>query len=493
MPARRHKSATGRGLGTSSHRGNAAIAHRLADVERALPAGGIGMLVVARNKIAQVTAQLANRVGRIGAAAVAPLDAAARGFPRRAEGTLAHLGKTASVGVGWGAALLAALTLLLARLRVAYGWMAAPLLIAGGVRLGLFAMASVAARIAGPGAFTDAIDIWGRWDAQWYVGIARYGYFYSPTAQSSAVFYPLLPLLMSALGAPLSLIDPVHPYLLAGMLLSWASFLAACCLFYRLTWDRFGPTAARTAVLLLSVFPFAYFFGTAYTESIFLLFAMIAFLGIERRQWWLAASAALLASATRPTGLFLGACVVLAYALDWWKSGRRPRWDVFALLLTPLGWAAYLAYCYVMFGDPFAPMVTSEAGWRRGRLRWDGLLQGGYLLTHPDAWLTGTQFKPLLFGIYAVLTVLFLFSVIFIWRRLGPVYTLYALLGILVPILTCDVMVSEGRYLSVIFPTFMVLGHALRRRPALRDALAVALACFLTLFAILFVLNFEMY
>jgi hypothetical protein len=54
-------------------------------------------------------------------------------------------------------------------------------------------------------------------------------------------------------------------------------------------------------------------------------------------------------------------------------------------------------------------------------------------------------------------------------------------------------MVSVGRYLSVVFPTFLIAAFALRTRPQTRDALALLLAVALLLFSILFVLNFEVY
>jgi hypothetical protein len=92
-----------------------------------------------------------------------------------------------------------------------------------------------------------------------------------------------------------------------------------------------------------------------------------------------------------------------------------------------------------------------------------------------------------------VLTVAFLCSLPAIWRLLGPVYVLYAVAGMLIPILTTTSMVSQGRYLSVVFPTFIVAAYALRDRPRLREALVIMCAVLLMLFSTLFVLNFEVY
>jgi hypothetical protein len=381
--------------------------------------------------------------------------------------------------------------------RARYGWAVVPLVIACSVRLGLFVVAGIAARLVAPATYPGALSIWNRWDAVWYVGIAQHGYYYSPVDQSSANFFPLLPALMWLLGQPLALVDPAQPYLLAGMLISWLSFAGAAIALYRLALDYFDGSTAYGAVLLLAVFPFGYFFGAPYTESLFLLLVLLTFLAIERHWWWLGAVAALLASATRSPGLLLLPCLALAFALDWRERARRFDWravrDALSLVVPPLGTLAYMAYSWWLFDAPLAYVTTSEAGWRRGHLRLDGVVQGLQLLMLPWTWLDSGELKPVLFGIYALLTAVFLWSLPAVWRLLGPVYAFYAGASILVPILTTDQMVSEGRYLSVVFPSFIVCAAALRDRPRAREALIAASAAALALFTVLYVLNFEVY
>lgn len=386
-----------------------------------------------------------------------------------------------------------AFAVLLAR----YKWMALPLALAFGARLGLFVIATIAYRLLATGPFPGALEIWNRWDAVWYTGIAQNGYYYSPVDQSPANFFPLLPALSWLVGQPLRLLGAADPYVLAGMLLAWVAFLAAAVALYRLTLDHFDAGTAYGAVLLVSLFPFGYFFGAPYTESLFLLFVVLTFLAMERRQWWLAALAAALAAASRSPGLILWVCLALAYALDWWERGFPVTWSevkqALSLALPPLGTLAYMAYCWWVFDTPLAYVTTSESGWQRGHLRPDGIEQGIQLLAQPWVWLGAGNLKLLLFGLYAVLTVAFLCSLPAIWRLLGPVYVLYAVAGMLIPILTTTSMVSQGRYLSVVFPTFIVAAYALRDRPRLREALVILCAVLLMLFSTLFVLNFEVY
>ena len=76
-------------------------------------------------------------------------------------------------------------------------WTDIPLILALGVRVALFAVASVAARFFAPNGFAGNLNIWNRWDALWYISIATDGYTYAPHAQTSVVFYPVLPLLLA--------------------------------------------------------------------------------------------------------------------------------------------------------------------------------------------------------------------------------------------------------------------------------------------------------
>ena len=46
------------------------------------------------------------------------------------------------------------------------------------------------------------LDMWSRWDGQWYLQIARDGYSYIPGQFSSVAFAPLLPILMHLVAWP---------------------------------------------------------------------------------------------------------------------------------------------------------------------------------------------------------------------------------------------------------------------------------------------------
>jgi hypothetical protein len=389
------------------------------------------------------------------------------------------------------AALRARAGTALAGLRKRWGWLALPIGIGLVVRLALLVLVAAGMSRFSPAGYSDPLHIWLRKDAVWYLNIVRDGYYYSSTSQSSANFFPLYPLLVRAVRPTVApfVAAPDDATLVAGMLVAWAAFLADCALLYRLAWDSFGRRATMAATLLLALYPFGYYFGAAFTESLYLFLALVAFLAIERGRWWLAGSAALLAGAARPPGLVMGLCVALAYALDWLRTRHAWHWNALALALTPLGAAAYVGYCWLAFGTPTAYLRTSEAGWHRGHLKMGGLLQAWQLLTRPGDWIGGYGVDIRAYGVYAVLLLLVLATVPLVAQRLGVPYALYTLVGVFAPIVTVESVESLGRYISVLFPIFLIWGYLLARRPRTLTVMAAISAAGLLLFAVLFVVG----
>lgn len=366
----------------------------------------------------------------------------------------------------------------IANVSTTYRWTIAPLVIGIVARLFTFISADLTVWLEAPKHFAGPFAVWLREDASWYLSIAGQGYSFSTTGQSQANFFPLYPLTIKLVQPLTSVLSKNSSYLIAGMLVSWITFCVACVLLYRLVYDRFDHATALGTVLLFASFPFSFFYGAIYTESLFIMLALLAFLGIERRNWWLAGVAAMLASSERPPGLFIGACVVLAYALDWLRTRHPLRWDILALALTPLGTAAYAFYCWLKFGTPLAYSQASRVGWHGGYLQSGAIRMAWAALRHPKA-------DPVL-TIYVVLFILFVLSLIPIQRLLGLPYTLYALASLISPIATFPNIHSLGRYLTVIFPTFIVVSYGLRRMPRLRIALVVLSVFYLWLFTVLF-------
>src|SRR5215217_5831913 len=174
-----------------------------------------------------------------------------------------------------------------------------------------------------------------RWDAVWYLRVAETGY---GESEARAAFFPLYPLLVRALATPFGASSAA--LLLAAYAVALSAFLGALVLLHRLVTLELGRPLARPALLLLGVFPAAFYFGAPYAESLFLLLSVGAFYAARTERWAWAGACGAAASATRSAGLLL----LVPLAMLWWSSrGRRPR-DAAWLLLAPLGLLAYAAW-----------------------------------------------------------------------------------------------------------------------------------------------------
>src|SRR5205085_10101646 len=97
----------------------------------------------------------------------------------------------------------------------------------------------------------------------------------------------------------------VGHYVLAGIAISLAAAFGAFLLLYRVAEERLGADGGRRAVLYLALFPFALFLQAVYSESLYLLLTLAAFVLAERRRIAWAGVVVGLAVLARPTGLAL--------------------------------------------------------------------------------------------------------------------------------------------------------------------------------------------
>jgi hypothetical protein len=328
-----------------------------------------------------------------------------------------------------------------------------------------------------------------RWDAVWYLRIADGGY---ADSDARAAFFPLYPALIWGVGE----LGGGSPgaRLIASFALSLACFLAALALLYRLVALELGARYARPALLLLAVFPGALYFGAPYSESLFLLCSVGAFLAAREERWALAGLAGAAAAATRSAGVLL----LVPLAILWWQSRPRRPVDAVWLALVPLGLLVFALYLALAEGDGGRFLHVQDA-WSRELTwplggAWDGFtaaLDGARQL------LSGSR-TPVYFEIaagdpfrIAALNLMLFGSLVFgvtacvgIFRRLGLAYGAWVAVSLLLP-LTFPVvpqpLMSLPRFLAVLFPIFMWLALVCEDR-GLTDRAAAASAIGLGLF-----------
>ena len=289
--------------------------------------------------------------------------------------------------------------------------------------------------------------VWERWDGCWYARIATFGY----TPDGSTAFFPLFPLLerVVSLGTP-------H-VVVAGLLVNLVVAVVAVWGIYRLAARDHGDPVARRALMLLAVFPAAFFLLAPFSEAVFLASAAWSIERARTGRWWSAALAAALAGLSRPVGGF----IVLPLAWLAWQGLRsaptreRTR-RLAAVAAGPVAGIAYVIYTAAVIGRS---MFDASADWTGSAFHWPWDVAAAAI----DFTIrTGDPLQAL------QLALLVLFAALFVvgYRRMPLEMTLFAApqlalaWGRILPI----PLTSIDRYVLVIFPAFIVLALLLEDR-----------------------------
>jgi hypothetical protein len=323
----------------------------------------------------------------------------------------------------------------------------------------------------------NLFTVWERFDALWFLRIADQGY---RASDGSAAFFPLYPLLVRFVSAVLG----GRP-LAASLLVSNAALLGALTFLYDLTRGEVSEAAARTTVVLVCIFPSAFFLFAPYSESTFLLFAVLALWAARRERWVLAAVAGFGAALTRNMGVVVALALLVEAIQRWREGGRVPVRGTLAALATGVGTITYLAFWRVESGDWLAP-IHQQANWQRVfSWPWTTLVEGTKVAfryignTNGSYWLIDwLLLLPILAASLLVLT------------RYRWAFRVYLWGGLLAPlsfIFEGRPLMSMPRFVLPLFPAFWVMAETLERRGVPRWAVAAVGAAGLGLLVPLFV------
>jgi hypothetical protein len=399
---------------------------------------------------------------------------------------------------GWGTAFRISLTSRLAVLLVGYF----------AVMLVGYGPTPVPFRISD----NEFLNLSARWDAGWYLGIAREGYIWNPNTsrQQNVAFFPAFPTLMwlgSTVAGARPQTGPVTTILNTGLAVSLAAFTWALVYLFRLAREQLTEDEAFGALLLLAAYPFAVFFSAPYTEALFLLSSAAAFYHLRRRAIVAAACWGLLAGLARPNGCLLSVPLGLMALGDVWPRtrpwlGLQPERDSETRSGAPVGSGSAVGRTVATLTAAAMPGV--------GMLLFSAYVQS--LTGRPFAWAEvhgawGRQYKGLdeliteryeyfdVHGLYGYLSSLPLdvlnsaaaiFALAMAWpvaRRFGLVYAAFIVVNVIPPLVAGGTL-SMGRLTSVLFPMFFAL--AARLPPQSRAALAAAFAVGQGLVAVMF-------
>lgn len=199
--------------------------------------------------------------------------------------------------------------------------------------------------------FRSVLEPWLRWDTIWYMKITKYGYH---SASPEVAFPPLYPLLIRMLGKLLG-----GQYLLASLIISWSAFFGSCYLLNERIEQKYKDKNMKNGIRYMLFFPSAFFFYAGYTESLFLLFVLLAWHHADQKDWFRVGLLGALAVLTRFVGIFL----ILPFGYMWWKNTFRKTnvMSIFSIMLIPLAflfWGNYTSANY-----DISPSSALNLGW----------------------------------------------------------------------------------------------------------------------------------
>lgn len=280
-------------------------------------------------------------------------------------------------------------------------------------------------------------DLRVHWDSFWYLKVAQEGYEYIPGKLSSIAFFPLYPGLIW-LVASLPLMTPS----LSGWVISTIILGVGLVFLYKLVRDFHPLIDPVQPIILLLIFPTAFFLNSVYTEALFLTLSIACFYYLFKKQFFISAIILTLASLCRLNGLFL----LVPFVYEYFKTygiKKSLNINIFSLAVAPLGIVGFVLYQYLRFGEPLA-MVRAQMEWGRRfvfnteHFRLDSLPAYANLAT------------DLLFFALAVI------AGILLVKYIKTSYGLYVLTTALVAAASGTLM-SVGRFALILFPLFILV------------------------------------
>ena len=294
------------------------------------------------------------------------------------------------------------------------------------------------------------------WDGTWHLGIAADGYHAEPTTAVNGrlyvdyAFYPLYPAVTRIASLAIDGDVPI-----AGLLVANGAFALALVALYALSVRFLTPKRALLSLWFLALAPGAAAFSMSYSESLFLLFAVSAFLAAETRHPWIAGIAVALATLTRAPGILLVLPLAVLYIQ---RDGLRPTKAWIPLVLAPLALGGFFAFLWRLTGDPLAPL-TAQSYWDRPEFLAAAVEAQSAAVTEwlaePVRGSAGSTLGPIWVGLLIFHLFLFVF---FRPDRIRPAYWLVAILAFVSVVLAASLM-SGPRFLAVAWPFAWVLAN----------------------------------
>jgi len=315
---------------------------------------------------------------------------------------------------------------------------------------------------------------WVHWDGGWYMGIANNGYDKdfplvnpenivcnqgSGACQRNFAFFPLYPISISTFHN-LSGISVE----LSGIILSNIAFLGCVLLLFKLAKHLFNSKVAFVTGLLFVLSPLSYIFSGLMTESVFTFLLLLTILLAINKKYLFAGLVGGLLSATRNIGFL----VLIPMIMIYWKQNKddfnlkKLNWKMLlSLLMVPVGVISFAVYLNYLVGDPLA-FIHIQAFWEKP-------VNGIHpLLAIPFSIIDFTLEGSLKIHLYDLVWFFGALVIFFIGlrKKLIPLYLNCIILWLFVPLMA-GTMVALPRYISVLFPVYIIIAKLLSNKSRL--------------------------
>lgn len=332
--------------------------------------------------------------------------------------------------------------------------------------------------------------IWrfGNFDGVYYLRIARWGY----VDNFEQAFFPLFPMLIRFV-TKINIFLPIEKgiafpqyieaqYFQNAMLFTNAIFLIALFYTYKLFRLDWSKKVSMKSILLLLLFPTAFFFGSVYTESLFLLLAVVSIYLARKEKYLLSGIFASLASATRIIGILLLPVLLIEVYKNRKNIMTKTNLKIstfLGVIIAPLGLIIYMFYLNNNFGDPIY-FLNAQPFFGAGRSSLPVITLPQVVFRYIKMLLTipvDTKFVITLFEL--IFGTVPLFFVLLNYRKIRFSYLTFIATALIIPTLT-GTFSSMPRYALVSFLALPLVAK-------MRNKYFVPIALFFILIQILFV------
>lgn len=306
---------------------------------------------------------------------------------------------------------------------------------------------------------------WYKADSPLYINIAQNWYVNHGDDRMLIVFYPLYPILISTVNIL------IRNYVISGIVVANLSLIVACVYLYKLVEIEFDKQTAFKAVKFLLLFPFSFFLGLIFSDSLFIALTVMVFYYMRQRKWFLTGLFGFLATLTRNFGILLLVPVVIEYLAEtqFIQRLKEKNWkQIFSdlakrgsnLLLIPLGQFVYLLINKLITGNWFTFLTYQKDNWCHELTlnviaNLTDQVRNGLSPNYIDNLCMWLPFIILVFVIGLMM--------IYAFRKIRVSYIAYTF-AYLFLCLTITWLISGGRYLMGVFPIYLITAVMARNR-----------------------------